>query len=204
MSKGQLVINCVLAVAVAALFYVFFSSPRKTKTEEVQLSGEHLPIAFVNSDSILLHYTFAIEANERLMSKQEEATVRLDEKFKAFQRDYETFQREAMDFQKKLESNAFLSRERAESEQARLQQKQDRLVRQQQDLENLQAQLREDFLNEQQKLNLQLIDSVQQFLKEYNADGRYHAIINDAVVLNKVGGYDITDEVVEGLNKRAK
>ena len=71
-------------------------------------------------------------------------------------------------------------------------------------MENLQAQLREDFLNEQQKLNLQLIDSVQQFLKEYNADGRYHAIINDAVVLNKVGGYDITDEVVEGLNKRAK
>ena len=45
MSKGQLVINCVLAVAVAALFYVFFSSPRKTKSEEVQISGEHLPIA---------------------------------------------------------------------------------------------------------------------------------------------------------------
>jgi len=202
MKKVQLIVNCVLAACVVALFILHFAAPKQPKAAEVQISGEHMPIAFVNSDSILLHYTFAIEANERLMSKQEDATVRLDEKYKAFQRDYETFQREAMDFQKKVESNAFLSRERAESEQARLQQKQERLLRQQQDLENLQAQLREDFLQEQQQLNLQLIDSVQKFLKEYNADGRYHAIINDAVVLNRVGGYDITQEVVDGLNAR--
>ena len=204
MKRIQIIIDCVLAAAVVALFILHFVAPKQVKTEEVQISGEHLPIAFVNSDSILLHYTFAIEANDRLMSKQEDATVRLDGQYKAFQRDYESFQRDAADFQRKLESNAFLSRERAESEQARLQQKQERLLRQQQELENLQAQLREDFLMEQQQLNLQLIDSVQQFLKEYNKDGRYHVILNDAVILNKVGGYDITDDVVEGLNKRAK
>ena len=35
-----------------------------------------------------------------------------------------------------------------------------------------------------------------------NADGHYHLILNDAVLMNKVAGYDITDEVIEALNKR--
>lgn len=206
MNKFQTIINVVLAIAVVALFVIFFTVPRQAKvtTDEVQISGEHLPIAFVNSDSILARYTFAVEANDRLMSKQEDATVQMDNRVKAFQREYDTFQREVADFQQKVESRAFLTQERAESEQARLQRKQEKLLQQQQDLDNLQAQLREDFLTEQQNLTLQLQDSVQSFLREYNADGRYHLIVNDAIILNKVGGYDITEEVVEGLNARIK
>ena len=72
----------------------------------------------------------------------------------------------------------------------------------QQDLENLRQKLSADFMNEQNELTQQLNDSVQQFLSEYNADGHLHIIINEAVILNKVAGYDITNEVVEGLNAR--
>ena len=57
-------------------------------------------------------------------------------------------------------------------------------------------------MTEQAALTQQLNDSVQQFLKEYNADGHLHLIVNDAVLLNKVAGYDITEEVIEGLNAR--
>ena len=57
-------------------------------------------------------------------------------------------------------------------------------------------------MNEQAALTQQLQDSVQAYLQEFNADGRYHLVLNDAVLLNKVAGYDITDEVIEALNAR--
>ena len=61
-----------------------------------------------------------------------------------------------------------------------------------------------DFVEQQHTLNAQLTDSIQQFLREYNADGHVHLILNDAVFMNKVAGYDITDEVIEALNARIK
>ena len=128
--------------------------------------------------------------------------VKLDTKAKAFQKEYESFQQDVLNFQKKVEAGAFLSRERAESEQSRLQKKEQQLLAKQQDLENLRQKLSADFMNEQATLNQQLQDSVQQFLREYNADGHLHVILNDAVLLNKVAGYDITEEVIDGLNAR--
>jgi len=59
-------------------------------------------------------------------------------------------------------------------------------------------------MTNQAALTQQLQDSVQAFLNEYNADGHLHLIVNDAVLLNKVAGYDITEEVIEALNKRYK
>ena len=128
--------------------------------------------------------------------------MKLDSKAKAFQKEYESFQQDVLNFQKKLEANAFLSRERAESEQAKLQKKEQQLMAKQQDLENLRQKLSADFMNEQADLTQQLQDSIQQFLREYNSDGRYHLVLNDAVLMNKAAGYDITDEVIEGLNAR--
>ena len=55
---------------------------------------------------------------------------------------------------------------------------------------------------QQAELTQQLQDSVQAYLRELNADGHYHLIINDAVLMNKVAGYDITDDVIEALNAR--
>jgi len=205
MNKISIIVESILAAAVVALFVLFFTfNPwaKKPATAEVEAQGELLPIAVVNTDSILLHYTLAVESSEKLQSQYEESMVKLDTKAKAFQKEYETFQKDVMDFQRKVEAGAFLSRERAESEQSRLQKKEQQLMAKQQDLENLRQQLSSDFMNQQAALTQQLNDSVQAFLREYNADGHIHLIINDAVTMNKVAGYDITDEVIEGLNKR--
>lgn len=203
MNKIQIIVSSVLAACVVALFvlvFVFQFGGKKT-TELVQVD-EVLPIAIVNTDSILKHYTLAVESTEQLMTSYENSTVKLDNQARAFQKEYETFQRDVMDFQRKVEANAFLSRERAESEQKRLQTKEQQLLKKQQDLEALRQKLSSDFMEQQNVLNKQLADSVQQYLREYNADGRFHLIVNDAVVMNKVAGYDITDEVIEGLNAR--
>lgn len=205
MNKISIIVNSVLAAAVVALFILFFTmtpGAKKPAKQEIQAQGELLPIALINTDSIMLHYQLAIESSEKLMNRYEESTVKLDTKAKSLQKEVETFQRDVMDFQRKLEANAFLSRERAESEQARLQKKEQQLMAKQQELENLRQKLSADFMNEQAALTQQLSDSVQQYLLEYNADGHYHLVLNDAVLMNKVAGYDITDEVIEALNAR--
>jgi len=207
MNKIQTLVNAILGLCIVVLFVLFFIyRPKAAKSvqTEVTAQGELLPIAVINTDSILKHYTLAVDASEKLMSRYEESTVKLDTKAKSLQKEAETFQRDVMDFQRKVEANAFLSRERAESEQARLQKKEQQLMAKQQDLENLRQKLSADFMQEQAELTQQLQDSVQAYLREFNADGRYHLVLNEAVLMNKVAGYDITENVIEALNARYK
>lgn len=192
MNKLQIVINVVLVAAVAALFVIFYSD-KKTAPSEVVVaeSSEVMPVAYLNVDSLLANYTFAQEASDKLMSKQEDARVKMNTKLR-------TFQNEVADFQRKLENNAFLSRERAEKEQQRL-------AKKEQELQELEAKLTQDIMLENQKLNLQLADSLTNFLQLFNADGRYHIILSNTAkdnVLMAGEQYDITDEVIEGLNAR--
>ena len=177
---------------VAALFVIFFSKKAPAATETlVTGTSEVMPVAYLNVDSLLANYTFAQEASEKLMSKQEDARVKMNTKLR-------TFQNEVADFQRKLENNAFLSRERAEKEQQRLEKKE-------QELQELEAKLTQDIMIENQKLNQQLADSLNNFLKEFNADGRYHVILSNTAkdnVLMANEQYDITNDVVNGLNAR--
>ena len=90
----QNVINSVLVTAVIALFVIFFTvkpGVLKPATQEVQAAGELMPIAVVNTDSILKHYTLAVEASDKLMTQYEESMVKLDTKAKALQKEAETF-----------------------------------------------------------------------------------------------------------------
>ena len=191
MNKLQIVINVVLVAAVAALFVIVLKNPKATTAEPVAVETGNLPVAYLNVDSLLVNYTFAQEASDKLMSKQEDARVKMNTKLR-------TFQNEVADFQRKLENNAFLSRERAEKEQQRL-------AKKEQELQELEAKLTQDIMLENQKLNLQLADSLSNFLQEFNADGRFHIILSNSAkdnVLMAGEQYDITNEVVAGLNAR--
>ena len=138
MNKIQIIVSSVLAAAVVALFVLFFTydpHAKKVNEGEVVAQGELLPIGVINTDSIMTHYTLAVESSDKLQSKYEESMVKLDTKAKSLQKEMETFQKDVLDFQRKVEANAFLSCERAESEQQRLQKKEQQLVAKQQDLE---------------------------------------------------------------------
>ncbi len=193
MNKIQIVIDAILVAAVAALFVIVFAVKPAQKPAEVAPVAQEgaLPVAFVNLDSILQGYTFALEAQDKLMTRQENARMELNQKAR-------TLQNEMVDFQRKLENNAFLSRQRAESEQQRI-------LKKQQDLENREAQLTQEILLENQQLQAQLADTILSYLKELNAEGRYQMIFSNNAkdnILLSVEGYDITAEVVSALNAR--
>lgn len=195
MNKTQIVVDAILAVAVIALFTLFFTRKPAEKAvasaENVVVADSNLPIAYLNLDSVLTQYQFAIEASDKLMTKQEDARLKLNTKAR-------TLQSEAADFQRKLENGAFMSRDRAE-------QKQQELLKKQNDLQELEAKLTNDIMLENQKLNMQLADTINNFLRDFNADGRYQVIFANAGkdnILQAADGYDITAEVVEALNTR--
>lgn len=195
MNKTSIIIDSILGVAIVVLFVLFFTKPCCHKAAPIAADGAvvsaELPIAYINLDSLLENYKFAIEANEQLMSKQEDARLKLNTRAR-------NLQNKAAEFQRKLDNNAFLSRERAEAEANKIQQEQ-------QELQNLEAKLTQEIMLQNQDLNMQLADSLTGFLKEFNADGRFQMILSNTGkdnVLMAADALDITEEVIAGMNAR--
>jgi outer membrane protein len=104
----------------------------------------------------------------------------------------------AQEFERKLRNNAFLSQERAQQEQ-------ERIMQMDREYQQLAERLSQDFMLEQQKLNLQMEDTIKARMKEFNADRNYELIFSNrttSTILYADDKYDITDEVVEFLNRK--
>ncbi len=162
-----------------------------TYAEGDSISTNHLPIAYVNTDSLLLNYELANESNEALMKREEDARLELNSKARQLQS-------EMAEFQRKLENNAFLSRERAEQEQKRL-------IKKEEDLQQRNNKLSQELLEAQQKVGEELRDSIYSYLKEFNKNRKFEMILsntgNDNIMIANTA-YDITKEITDGLNKR--
>ena len=162
------------------------STPAQANAE---LSG--MKIAYVEIDTLLTQYNFWNDLNEAMMKKEENIRATLNQKARELDG-------EAQEFQRKLQNNAFVSRERAEQEHARL-------TKKQQDLQELQNRLTNELAAENQKNSLQLRDSINAFLKEYNKTKGYSMIISNTGFDNLLyadSAFNITKEIVEGLNAR--
>ena len=160
-------------------------------TRIVSDSVGQLNVAYINVDSLLLNYEFAKDLNEAIVKKMEDARANINGELQKFERD-------ANEFQKKLQTNAFLSEDRARSEA-------DRLQRRQAELEQLQAKLQNDIAQQQAEMNQRLNDTVRNYLREYNAVKQYEMIFSNTMydnILIDFPKYDITAEVLQGLNER--
>lgn len=153
-------------------------------------TGKNIKIAFVDIDSLLSKYEFSIALNKEMLRKEEDMRMTLSEKAKALQADYD-------DFQRKLQNNVYATRERAEEEQARI-------LKKKETLDKLEQRLTNELLAENQKNNLTLHDSIESFLKTYNAEKKYDLIISRVGdnLLYANNALNITEEIIDGLNAR--
>ena len=150
--------------------------------------GKNLPIAYVDIDSLLTNYNLARDLNEEMLTRQENARASVNEKGRKLEK-------EMAEFERKVKNNAFLSQDRFEQEQQRL-------LKQQQELQTYAQQLENELLQEQQKMLAQVTDSITNFIKEYNKDGKYEVILNKNSTLFINPAYNITGEIITLLNKR--
>ncbi len=154
------------------------------------VAEKSVKIAFVDIDSLLSKYEFSVILNKEMLRKEEDMRMKLSEKAKALQADYE-------DFQRKLQNNVYATRERAEEEQARI-------LKQKDALDKLEQRLIGELSAENQKNNITLHDSINSFLKAYNADKKFDLILSrvgDNILFANDALY-ITEEVINGLNAR--
>ncbi len=183
-----------MAAAVVALASCNNASP---KMDEQPAAGDNAPsgslkIAYVEVDSLMTQYEFSKDFTLILQKKSNNARNTLNQKG-------QQLQNAATNFQQKLQNNGFTSREQAESQQAAIQ-------RQQQSLQELQARLENELANETQKYNNALRDSLMHFLDAYNKDKKFDLILTKQGdnILYAAKRFDITNDVINGLNKRYK
>ena len=180
------------ALAVAAMMASCNNASPKMDEQPAAASSEGLKIAYVEVDSLMTQYDFAKDYSVTLQKKSNNARNTLTQKGNALQA--------AMNnFQQKINNNGFQSREQAASVQNAIQ-------RQQNDLQELQARLENELATETAKFNEALRDSLQNFLKDYNADKKFDLILTKQGdnILYAAKRFDITNDVINGLNKRYK
>ncbi len=182
------------ALAIAAMMVSCNNANSKMDEQPVaaDASASGMKIAYVEVDSLMTQYDFAKDYSVTLQKKSNNARNTLNQKGGALQA-------AVNNFQQKLNNNGFTSREQAASQQAAIE-------RQQRDLQELQARLENELASETAKFNEALRDSLQNFLKDYNKDKQFDLILSKAgdniLMANKK--FDITNDVINGLNKRYK
>ncbi|MBQ8989724.1 MAG: OmpH family outer membrane protein [Prevotella sp.] len=182
------------ALAIAAMMVSCNNASSKMDEQPAagDASASGMKIAYVEVDSLMTQYDFAKDYSVTLQKKSNNARNTLTQKGNALQA-------AVNNFQQKLNNNGFASREQAASQQAAIE-------RQQRDLQELQARLENELATETAKFNEALRDSLQNFLTAYNKDKQYDLILSKAgdniLMANKK--FDITNDVINGLNKRYK
>lgn len=194
MKRINYLINGFAAFALIVLFSQCAGKADTNKAAASEAKGatsSELKIAYVEVDTLLSKYNFCIDLNEAMVKKQENVRMTLNQRANELGK-------QKQEFQKKYENNAFISQDRAQQEY-------NRLAKMEQDLQVLQNKLSSELEAENQKNSLQLRDSINKFLKEYNKTKGYSLILSNTGFDNLLyadSTLNITKEIVSGLNAR--
>lgn len=201
MKNKILIIQIVMFIAIAVLYYLHFSTSSGENeaslpqvSEKTKEKASEVPrIAYINVDTLLNNYQFYKDLIAKLEQKERSIAADLQAK-------QQSLQREAISFQEKVQKGLFLSQQSAEKEQAAI-------MKKQQDLEQRQANLSNSFLEEKQKLNKQLNDTVINYVKEFNKKYKFTYILTNTSNDNFLyadESLDLTKVLLDGLNERYK
>ncbi len=190
MKNLSLILNVVLLLAVAILFYLHFASGKPSPASSSSTDVGDLKIAYIKSDSVLKHYEY-LKFNR----------LQLEAKTKKMDQDYRNraqgLQNEIAAYQRNV-SSMTLGQVRATEED---------LGKKQQNLQMFQQTLSQQLMEEEQKLNKELYDRVTVFLKKYGEDKGLQFVLKfdqSSDVMFAGEALDISQDVIVGLNEAYK
>ena len=164
--------------------------PAPVATSAQKADAAALGIAYVEIDSLLNHYAYCKAKKSELETKSKQYEAQMASKMGQIEKAYSAFQQKA-------QKGGFASQAEAEGEQRKVQQLQQQAAK-------LEQELQKKMVDDQQAFNLALRDSVHAFLNDYNKSKKFQLILSKQGdnVLYANPGMDITQEVIDGLNKR--
>jgi outer membrane protein len=193
MKRPSLIVSIVSLAAVIVLYILFFffngqeneKAPVQAKTAE---QSKLLKIAYVKTDSVIMNYDLSQDLHDEFTKKQEAYNTEYGSK-------RQSFEKEAAAFQEKLQRGGFLTEQRAIQERDRLLGKEKEIVQLDQELSGKLAEL-------QTANNKRVLDSLLNYLEQYNKQKNYDYIFNGADILVGDEASNITLEVLQALNER--
>ena len=194
MKNINYILHGVLGAAVIALFALQFTGGSETanktpeRTTDSTVVAANGTIAYFVIDSVLTNWELYFQVQEELAAKQTSMSTDFDSKSQGFMKRVE-------DAQYKIQRGLVT---RAEAEQL-----QQQLAAEEQNLMGLQNDYAVQLQEEGIVRNRQMVDKLEQYLKEYNVDKGYSYIFSYTFGGNLLYGnqaFDITQEVIDGIN----
>ncbi|MBZ4188226.1 OmpH family outer membrane protein [Niabella beijingensis] len=195
MKNALLVVNALLVIAVGFLLFKQFggTTERAPHADDViskgkdSLMSRKAVFAYIDMDSIQEHYDLAKSVQGEVEKKKSAITVELDKMEKSFKAKVGGYQQQSNTM---TDEQAMAARQDVETTQAQMMDKRQSLM--------------DDFNNFVSSKNLSVKKKIEDFLKVFNADRTFSFIFayEPGLFYYKDTVYDITKEVVKGLNEQ--
>jgi outer membrane protein len=190
MKNVSLILNAVLFVAVAVLYYLHFSPKSNAVAEENAATTSDLKIAYIKSDSVLKYYEFFNVNKEKLETKGKKLDQDFRNRAQSLQNDINAYQRNV--------GTMTIGQAKAVEED---------LGKKQQNLQLYQRSLEQEIMTDQAKMTEELYSKITTYLKLYGEEKGLQVVFkydpsSDLLYGGKT--IDITQEVIKGLNEAFK
>lgn len=195
--KCLLACNIILLLGLIALYILHFTgigTPSKHNPNAAApvITKDGLKIAYVDSDTLLAKYQYAIDLQEELNKYKEAQERSYQQQMSNFQKDYQNF----------IQTGETMTLSQQQAKEAELKQRAEKLS-------TLEAELTNKIMERQMNSNIELLNRIFAFVREYNADNQQFDIILrktfvDSPTLYMDSAMDITDEIIQGLNDEYK
>lgn len=163
-------------------------APAAPGNSSAQAAPATVNIRYIDADSISANYTLAKEFQEITLSTL--SKIESTEQARGAE-----IQKLMQQIDHKSRNNGYLSQESYEADMASLSKKQ-------QDAQNVLGNMQRRAQQEMAQRQIELNDSLESFIKDYNKEKGYDAILYKAAGVYFNPALDITDEVIKGLNER--
>nr|MDE6311171.1 OmpH family outer membrane protein [Muribaculaceae bacterium] len=191
MNKASITAKAILAALAIGAAACSQPAEKATPAAEAAKTGEAVQtinIRYIDYDSLLSQYTLAQE----IAASSQKLMVQYQQQERQKQQEIQTL---GAEIERKQQNNIYLSQQSFESDVNNFNKKQNEAARY---LSAQQAKINNEIGIQQRRLT----DSIDNFIKEYNAVHGY-----DAILFRESGVYfnptlNITEEVVKGLNER--
>ena len=189
------------AILCLALFTQCSSEKQTERTEKAENATDvvnyvgdsrnnGIKIAYINLDTVMYCYEFALDINKEMISKEARISATLDGKRKKLEE-------EIADFEYRCNAKLLATEEQFIEER-------DKIIKKEQEFVKLRDELYTQLESENMARSKELRDSINSYILEHNQTKGYDFILTKIGdnILYANSTLDITMEIVEGLNKR--
>lgn len=193
MKKINLIVECVLVIAVIALFTLHFSGKKSNAGNAVSsAAGSAGTTAYVDMDAIISNYGMYADLQTKFSEKKQFLEAEMNNKSK-------NYQSSVLDYQNKMQKGSIARPAATEIEK--------NLASEQQKLLQLRDQYMRQLAEEEQAMKRQILSSITEFLTPYSKDKGYSYILGNSFggnILYADKTLDVTQDVLKGLNEKYK